>query len=112
MSFFHLARSTGFLDPRVVSARQIKLVGKVATLLDPINFFSAEFRLFKLQSLEPDCEDYGQAIRYCGTVVTNPNEFLLDAHHKFSKGKIYAVCGNTFSMLKESRFASHFEFFW
>lgn len=89
----------------------MELVGKVATILAPIEFYSAEFRLFKLNCLELECEDYGQAVRYLGTVTTSLNELIFDQNSRFSKGKIQTVCGNTFSMLKESRFAPHFEFF-
>lgn len=103
-------RAVGFTDPRLVSAKRIALTGKVAAVLEPIKFYSAEYRLFKSVALEPDCEDYGQAVRYRGT-ADNSKEFKLDAHHLFVTGKIYPVCGNTYLMLKESRFAPHFEFF-
>ena len=100
----------GFTDPRLVSAKKLSLSDKVADVLNPIKFYSAEYRLFKLSNLEKDCEDYGQAVRYRGT-ADNGKEFRLDAHHVFATGKVYPVCGNTYLMLKESRLASHFEFF-
>jgi hypothetical protein len=31
-------------------------------------FYSATYRLFKIAELEPDCEDYGQAVMYLGTM--------------------------------------------
>ena len=34
----------------------------------------------------------------------------MDKSHKFIKGKEYSVCGNTFRILKESRFNKHFDF--
>ena len=37
--------------------------------------------------------------------------FSLDAHHHIQKGKMFAVCGNTYRMLKESRFADYFDFY-
>ena len=38
-------------------------------MLGGAKFFSVTFRLFKLPArLEPDCEDYGQAATYKGTV--------------------------------------------
>eukprot|EP01127_Copromyxa_protea_P023698 TRINITY_DN897_c0_g1_i2.p1 TRINITY_DN897_c0_g1~~TRINITY_DN897_c0_g1_i2.p1 ORF type:complete len:284 (-),score=57.86 TRINITY_DN897_c0_g1_i2:37-888(-) len=109
--FYSLARKVGFNDPRLVSSRKFDLVGKVAAVLDPIVFFSAEFRLFKIEGLESDCEDYGQSVKYLGTISTSPCAFTLDKHHKFSKGQVVKVCGNTFSMLHESRLKPHFEFF-
>ncbi len=56
-------------------------------------------------------QDYGQAVRYRGTVATSPRELKLDSHHVFAAGKMHLVCGNTYRMLKETRFAAHFEFF-
>ena len=35
-------------------------------------FFSATYRLFKLDGLEPQCEDYGQAVSYRGTIAGQP----------------------------------------
>ena len=75
-----------------------------------IKFYSATYRLFKIESLEPDCEDYGQAVIYKGTLNNNENYFRLDENHIFPKGNVFKVCGNSFKMLKESRFEKHFEF--
>ncbi|NIW24057.1 MAG: methyltransferase type 11, partial [Gammaproteobacteria bacterium] len=76
-----------------------------------IRFFSATYRLFKLPGLEPACEDYGQQVVYKGTIAHHPERFELDKHHAIPAGEPFAVCGNTFDMLRESRFAEHFEFF-
>jgi arsenite methyltransferase len=83
---------------------------KVEALIGHIKFFSATYRLFKIEDLEPACEDYGQAVIYQGTVTDSPNEFKLDGHHIIQKGKVFPVCGNTFMMLEKSRFAPHFKF--
>lgn len=93
-----------------MSAKRIGLTGKIAELLEPIKFYSAEYRLFNSANLEKDCEDYGQAVRYRGTADNN-KEFRLDAHHLFATSKICRVCGDTYLMLKESRLAQHFDFF-
>ena len=45
-------------------------------------------RMFKLDTLEPDCEDYGQAVIYHGTVADHPYYFQLDSHHKIMTGKV------------------------
>lgn len=76
-----------------------------------IKFFSATYRLFKLEGLESHCEDYGQAVVYKGGMTNNEQQFELDKHHVIEKGKMFPVCGNTYRMLKESRFAQFFEFF-
>jgi hypothetical protein len=39
-----------------------------------------------------------------------PHGFALDDHHLMETGKVFAVCGNTWHMLKDTRFAQHFEF--
>ena len=36
--------------------------------------------------------------------------FVLDGHHKIEAGRVFPVCGNTNMMLKDTRFARHFEF--
>ena len=81
------------------------------TKLDGIAFHSATYRLFKLDGLEPQCEDYGQAVRYRGTVAGAERVFALDAHHLIETGRLFPVCGNTARMLADTRFARHFEFF-
>ena len=35
---------------------------------------------------------------------------MLDDHHVIEAGKVFPVCGNTWMMLQDSRFAPHFEF--
>ena len=84
---------------------------KLQAKLGDRRFFSATYRLFKLDSLEPACEDYGQAVRYKGSVAHHPDKFVLDEHHVIETGKLFPVCGNTYRMLRETRFAEHFDFF-
>lgn len=109
--FIRLSKQCGFTDPRYED-RTIGIKNKaIESRIGHIKFFSATYRLWKLPSLEPDCEDYGQAVRYKGTILNSSRIFKLDGHHLFEVGKMYPVCGNTYSMLHESRFAEHFEFF-
>eukprot|EP00010_Vexillifera_abyssalis_P007702 CAMPEP_0201550020 /NCGR_PEP_ID=MMETSP0173_2-20130828/6446_1 /ASSEMBLY_ACC=CAM_ASM_000268 /TAXON_ID=218659 /ORGANISM="Vexillifera sp., Strain DIVA3 564/2" /LENGTH=312 /DNA_ID=CAMNT_0047959893 /DNA_START=168 /DNA_END=1106 /DNA_ORIENTATION=- len=110
--FLQMARSVGFADPRLVRSRPLEITNeKVAAKIGHIKFYSATYRLFKLKELEQDCEDYGQAVRYRGTIEHHPNQYDLDAHHCFEQGKMTSVCANTFNILKKSRYAEHFEFF-
>ena len=67
--------------------------------------------MFKLDGLEPQCEDYGQAVRYRGTIPGAERMFLLDKHHGIEAGRVFPVCGNTWRMLAETRFAPHFDFY-
>jgi len=110
--FDKLAKDAGFLDPRLVTDRPLGIGDpEVVEKVDGIRFFSATYRLFKLAGLEPRCEDYGQAVRYKGTVPGHTRALTLDGHHVIEKGRMFAVCGNTWRMLAETRLADHFEFF-
>ncbi len=109
--FDMLAKNAGFADPRLVTDRPLGINdAKVSAKLEGIGFVSATYRLFKLAGLEPQCEDYGQAVRYRGSVPGEEHSFHLDAHHAIEKGRIFPVCGNSWLMLAETRFAKHFEF--
>jgi len=109
--FLNVAKAAGFTDPRSVEDRPITVENEEAQLkLGDIKFYSVTYRLFKLDNLESACEDYGQAVKYLGSIENSPNSFTLDGHHNFPKGKILAVCGNTFNMLQDTRFKDHFEF--
>ncbi len=110
--FQHLARRHGFTDPRLVEDRPIVVTDPVlAALTQGIGFHSATYRLFKLEGLEPDCEDYGQAVIYRGGISDGHEQrFTLDKHHAIEAGRVFPVCGNTWRMLHETRFAPHFDF--
>lgn len=110
--FDRLAKAAGFDDPRLMTDRPLGIGdAAIAAKLDGISFFSATYRLFKLDGLEPECEDYGQSVRYLGTVAGSERVFYLDNHHAIEKGRMFTVCGNSWKMLAGSRFAPHFEFF-
>ena len=110
--FDRLAKEAGFADPRLVTDRPLGINdAEAAAKLEGIAFHSATFRLFKLEGLEPQCEDYGQAVRYKGTIGGAERAFDLDGHHHIEAGRMFAVCGNTWKMLAETRLAEHFEFF-
>ena len=82
----------------------------LAAKLGQARFFSATYRLFNIDELEPACEDHGQAVIYKGGIVHAEDAFMLDDHHLIEKGRIFPVCGNTWRMLEASRFKPHFEF--
>lgn len=109
--FLNLAKAAGFTDPRLVEDRPIAMTDPVmADKVGAIRFFSATYRLWKLEGLESHCEDYGQAVIYQGGIVHSEELFRLDKHHLMEKGRLFPVCGNTYRMLKESRFSPHFQF--
>jgi arsenite methyltransferase len=109
--FLPMAKAAGFGDPRLVTSRPITVENEaMRARLGPARFFSATYRLFKLDGLEPACEDYGQAVVYKGGLPEQPHSFALDSHHLIEKGKVFPVCGNTWRMLAETRFAPYFDF--
>lgn len=110
--FLRASKDAGFTDPRAVESKPITIENQaLEEKVGLITFFSVTYRLFKIDGLESDCEDYGQAIKYKGTIETNPHAFDLDDHHHFPAGKIMSVCGNTYKMLHETRYKNHFEFY-
>lgn len=109
--FQRLAHATGFADPRLVEDRPLLVTdADLAARTGNIRFFSATYRLFRLEGLETACEDYGQAVIYKGTVADGPHRFVLDKHHDIATGKVFPVCGNTWRMLADTRFRDHFTF--
>jgi len=109
--FLNLAKQAGFADPRLVTDRPLGISDAVLKeKLGVARFFSATYRLFKLDGLETHCEDYGQAVVYKGNVAGCEHAFALDAHHVIEAGKVFPVCGNTWRMLADTRFAPHFDF--
>jgi arsenite methyltransferase len=109
--FIRLAHRHGFADPRLVEDRPLTITdAKLAARTGAIRFYSATYRLFRLDDLEPACEDYGQAVIYRGGIPHHPHRFVLDKHHDIEAGRVFPVCGNTWRMLQETRFAPHFAF--
>lgn len=109
--FLRLALRCGFADPRLVTDRPLGIKNSaIAARIGTTRFYSATYRLFKIADLETACEDYGQAVIYVGSIAEFPHQFSLDKHHHIDTGRVFPVCGNTWRMLKESRFAAHFKF--
>lgn len=108
--FVNLAKYCGFRDPRLVTDRPVTVDDpQLAARVDGIGFYSATYRLFKLDALEPDCEDHGQAVVYRGTIPHHPNRYVLDKHHVLETGRVFPVCGNSYRMLHDTRLREHFE---
>lgn len=109
--FLSFAKEVGFADPRVVEAAPITIENKdIAEKLQGFEFYSVTYRLFKLEGLEPECEDYGQRVTYKGTILGHEKSYTLDQGHTFLTGESKSVCGNTYLMLNKTRFAEHFDF--
>ena len=108
--FHQFSKEVGFSDPRIVEAAPITIQNKdLEKKLAGYEFYSVTYRLFKVAELETTQEDYGQSIKYKGTIEDSPKTFLFDKDHTFS-GCAKKVSGNTFKILQNSRYAKHFEF--
>lgn len=109
--FLRVARRHGFEDARLVEDRPLDINNpELAARTRGVRFHSATYRLFKLDELESACEDYGQAVIYRGSIPGNPDRFVLDKHHNIETGRIFPVCGNTWRMLRDTRFQQHFDY--
>jgi len=107
--FRRMLRDLGCLDFRYMSKRKININDpKIAGKTGSITFCSMTVRVFKLDDLEDICEDFGQVAYYQGTIPDFPHQFVLDDHHMFIAHKPMLVCGNTASMLMNTRFGKHF----
>jgi arsenite methyltransferase len=109
--FNRLARQAGFIDPRLVTDRPVAVEDPaLRKKVGDIQFFSATYRLFKVNELEPGREDYGQSVTYRGNAPHLPDRLTLDKFNVFETGVSTAVCGNTYLLLRESRLAPFFDF--
>nr|VFK33636.1 MAG: Ubiquinone/menaquinone biosynthesis C-methylase UbiE [Candidatus Kentron sp. MB]VFK76339.1 MAG: Ubiquinone/menaquinone biosynthesis C-methylase UbiE [Candidatus Kentron sp. MB] len=107
--FRRLLRELGCLDYRVTDSRRIRLENpEMEAMIGMVDFHSVTVRAFKLPHLEDIREDYGQIARYHGTIPDSPHAFDLDDDHRFITGKPTLVCGNTASMLEDTRYRPHF----
>ena len=108
--FRRLLRRMGCLDYRVLARTRSAIDNpEVGAKVGMIGFCSMTVRAFKLDTIEDICEDYGQVATYLGTLPHHPNRFVLDDHHIFETGKPMLVCGNTASMVGETRYGEHFK---
>ncbi|MDA0991707.1 MAG: methyltransferase domain-containing protein [Verrucomicrobia bacterium] len=107
--FRRLVATLGCPDSRLMESQTVAMNNDaMAAKAGNIEFVSATIRAFKLDSLEDRCEDYGQIATYKGTITNRPHRFTLDSEHVFETGRPTPVCGNTASMLTETRFNEHF----
>jgi SAM-dependent methyltransferase len=101
---------TGFTDFRYTEGCDMILNNReIEEKVGEASFTSRTVRAFKLDDLEDICEDYGQVATYDGSIPGHPNGFDLDDHHHFVKGKPMLVCGNTASMVSDTRYGRSFE---
>ena len=108
--FRRLMAKVGWADFRYTNIQQLKTDNdELLALLGFAKFYSQTVRVFKLNDLEDICEDYGQVAIYDGSIPENLHSFDLDDHHRFYTNKPMLVCGNTASMLLNSRYGKAFK---
>jgi arsenite methyltransferase len=99
----------GCKDARIMSSSVLTVDdAELNAKIGMVGFTSKTVRAFKID-LEDKCEDFGQVAYYRGGIAESPTFFALDDHHIFEINKPMLVCGNTADMIKQSRFAKHFE---
>ena len=108
--FRRLMATIGWTDFRYTNIREIELDNEeIENKVGFVAFSSRTIRAFKLDDLEDICEDYGQIACYDGSVPGCPHFFDLDDHHRFFTNKPMLVCGNTASMLSNTRYGKAFK---
>ena len=108
--FRRLMEKIGWLDFRYTDIRNLEFDNEgIEKILGFAAFSSRTIRAFKLNDLEDICEDYGQAAWYDGSITGQPHYFDLDNHQRFFTNKPALVCGNTASMLSNTRYGKAFK---
>jgi len=108
--FRRIMAKCGWADFRYTSIVNLDLGdGEIAEKLGFATFSSRTVRAFKLADLEDICEDYGQVAYYDGSIPGYPHFFDLDDHHRFITGKPMLVCGNSASMVSNTRYGKAFK---
>ncbi len=108
--FVRFAIEAGFVEPRIVSMKDIDITDKeVQKLVGKTKFCSITYRLWKIPGLDSVCEDYGQFAIYKGGVKESEMEFQLDSNHLFEINRPEHVCKNTADMLSKTRYKEYFE---
>ena len=108
--FRRIMAKCGWADFRYTSITSLSTDNdEIVNKLGFASFSSRTVRAFKLNDLEDICEDYGQVAYYDGSISGYPHYFDLDDHHRFITGKPMLVCGNTASMISNTRYGKAFK---
>ena len=107
--FRRLMAKIGWVDFRYTDVRNLDFDNdEIEKILGFAKFSSRTIRAFKLDDMEDICEDYGQVALYDGSIAGHPHFFDLDDHHRFFTNKPMLVCGNTASMVSNTRYSKAF----
>lgn len=109
--FMRLSSAAGFAEPCLVESEPVNVTDpELSARVGEIGFASATYRLFNVAGQEAAHEDYGQEVRYKGSIEEAPEFWSLDAAHIFPTGAPVAVSSNIWNILAKSRFSEHFQF--
>ena len=101
--------AAGFPHFRYMQKRRAYLVDEAERkLLEQADLVVRFIRTFKLDDMEERCENYGNTIEYLGEAPGCPQFFELDDYHRFFVDVPLRVCGNTYALATQSRFAKWF----
>ena len=108
--FRRIMNKIGWVDFRYTNIRNLEITNeKIVEKIGSITFSSRTVRAFKLNDLEDICEDYGQVAYYNGSIQGHPHFFDFDDHHRFFTNKPMLVCGNSASMVTNTRYGKAFK---
>jgi len=108
--FVRFAIEAGFVEPRMVSAKEIEITDEaMQKVIGKTKFYSITYRLWKIEGLDSVCEDYGQFAVYKGGIEHSEMEFQLDSNHLFEINRPEHVCKNTADMLSKTRYKKYFD---
>lgn len=108
--FRRMMEKVGFGDYLVVSEDEIHIADlAMETKVGFAGFVSQTIRAIKVDGLESCHENYGQTVKYLGTIPEMPRYFDLTEDIRMIKGRDVAISGNMADMLAASRYGRHFE---
>ncbi|XP_070570519.1 arsenite methyltransferase-like [Ptychodera flava] len=101
-----IAEEVGFSTPRLVDASAISISEEYQKVFEGTQFASATYRLFKL----PEDRSSETVARYRGTITDNSDQLTFDENNTFKTGQFVKVDAELATILRSSRYASHFDF--
>uniref|UniRef100_UPI00398F6DA3 arsenite methyltransferase n=1 Tax=Pristiophorus japonicus TaxID=55135 RepID=UPI00398F6DA3 len=101
-----LVKALGFSTPYLVTASHIAIhKPELLKQTGDVKYASGTYRFFKLPA---DRTDKKARVTYKGTVTDHQDRLQFDSVHTFKKDQAVEVDGELATVLKTSRFASHF----
>ncbi|XP_031570586.1 arsenite methyltransferase-like isoform X2 [Actinia tenebrosa] len=103
-----LCKEVGLSGPYLVDGNKTVVEKEeLKKVLGDAAFVSATYRLFKVPRLD-DNED-GFEATYKGSIEGFPEKYKFDVFHTFETGKPQDISANMADILRQSRYASHFD---